>query len=324
MKQNFQYKIVGCFTAFCILMAVAGARVYTAGSNAALKTDINTANSYVFELKNLRGNIYDFSGKPLTGDTLQYYSLDLSGKTPVLSKTDTKTEGENIYSFCAAARYSNSTLSRHLIGYTDLQNKGVTGIEKAYDDILHSGNYLKISVPKRADGTINKTAKPEIYEGEGGGAVYLTIDKDLQKIAEDNCKDIKKGAVAITEISSGKLRAMASFPSFNQNDVAKSLNDAASPLINRALGSFSVGSVFKPCVAICALEGGFFDFTQTCAGSLTVEGHTFNCHKLEGHGKVDLKNAIAQSCNTYFYSISQNIDKSALYNKATQIGRAHV
>ena len=77
MKQNFQYKIVGCFTAFCILMAVAGARVYTAGSNAALKTDINTANSYVFELKNLRGNIYDFSGKPLTGDTLQYYSLDL-------------------------------------------------------------------------------------------------------------------------------------------------------------------------------------------------------------------------------------------------------
>ncbi len=320
MKRKFQYKIVCCFTAFCMIMTVAAVRVYTAGGNAALQTDINTANSYVFELNNLRGNIYDCNGKPLTGDTLQYYSLNLSGKRPVLNKCDAPQKDKNIYSFCTAVRYSGATLARHLLGYTDLQNKGVTGIEKAYDDILFCDDYLKISIPKRADGTINKTAKPEIYEGAAGGAVYLTIDKDIQRIAENNCKEIKKGAVVITEASSGKIRALASFPNYNQNDVAKSLNDDASPLINRALGCFSVGSVFKPCIAICALEAGIGGFTHTCTGNLMVEGHLFNCHKLDGHGNMNLKNAIAQSCNTYFYSVAQKIDAAAMYNKATRLG----
>ncbi|MBQ0110991.1 MAG: penicillin-binding protein 2, partial [Oscillospiraceae bacterium] len=320
MKQNNRYKIVACFTAFCILMTVAGARIYTVGKDTSQKVDLSAVNSYVFEYKNARGTIYDCNGKPLTDDTLCYYKIDTNGKTPRLIQESSDNGKAGDFNFTCTKRYSDSSLARHIIGYVNAENRGVTGIEKAFDDILKSDAYFKVSVPKRADGKITAAAKPEFINAQTGGSVYLTIDKDIQLIAENNCKDIQKGAVVVSEIASGKIRALASFPNFEQNDVSKSLTDNYSPLLNRALAAYSVGSVFKPCIAVCAIESGLSGYTTVCKGNMTVEGHIFNCHKLDGHGNMNIKNAVAQSCNTYFYGISQNIEPTLLYNKAARFG----
>ena len=346
-NRQFAVRSVGCYLLCIVLALVAVFRVVVINKTMANKISGTPLNSVSFNYGDTRGNFYDAYGFPLTNETKEYlavitptsnairrlntfYNLEdrkiilegLKSKKPILYKADTLINIDNIYGFEYTNRYTNNSLLRHLIGYIDAENKGVYGLEKSYDDILYSNNSLTVSLATNAKGEILQNSALEFYGKQNTNSVYLTIDKRIQKIAEDAAIPLNKGAIIIAETQSGKIRAMVSKPNFNQNSIAKSLNDNNSPLINRALLSYNVGSAFKPCVAAAAIKDGLKDYEYICSGSCVINGYIFNCHKKSGHGKMNLKTAIANSCNTYFYNLAQEINKTTLYNTAVSFGFA--
>ena len=341
----FCFRAVICFILCLILAVLAVVRIFVINLNVNEKTANTPYNSVSFNFGSTRGNIYDTHGFLLTNELEEYkaiiaptqnairrlntfYSLEekrnilerLKGNKPILVNANTHINIDDIYGFSYTNRYTDNTLARHLIGYVNAENNGVCGIEKSYNDILYSAESFTVSLSTNAKGQVLKGEGLKFYGKQNNNAVFLTIDKRIQKIAEDCAKQLNKGAIIICETNSGKIRAMVSKPNFNQNNVAESLNDNSSPLVNRALQSYNVGSVFKPCVAIAAIKCNLQNYEYTCTGSCDIDGYKFNCHKKEGHGKMNLKTAIANSCNTYFYNISQEIDKEVLYNTAVSLG----
>ena len=109
----------------------------------------------------------------------------------------------------------------------------------------------------------------------------MKLDSLIQKTVEEelSVSEIKKGAVLITDTKSGAIRAIASVPTYEPADIAKSMNDTDSPLVNRALSAFPVGSVFKVAVAAAALENGCNENeTYLCSGSVEIDGKIFHCY----------------------------------------------
>nr|MDE6665568.1 penicillin-binding protein 2 [Ruminococcus sp.] len=156
-------------------------------------------------------------------------------------------------------------------------------------------------------------------KAEKSGAV-TTIDLDIQKICEDAGKNIDKGAVVVADVKTGELLAMASFPTYSVDDMEKAIDDDRSPLINRALYSYSVGSVFKLVTAAQAIDDKFSGYVYNCTGKEDVEGKIFNCHKTDGHGLQTLSEAITNSCNTYFISLSRTLDIKDFRELAFSLG----
>ena len=150
--------------------------------------------------------------------------------------------------------------------------------------------------------------------------VVLTLDREIQEICEDRGRSIGTGAVICADIRNGDILGMASFPDYDPADLEAALNDERCPLINRALYSYSVGSVFKIVTAASALEQGMGDKTYECTGSIDVAGRSFNCHKLDGHGIQDISQAMTNSCNTYFINIARFLDLGEYRRMASYLG----
>ena len=151
----------------------------------------------------------------------------------------------------------------------------------------------------------------------------LTIDKDIQKIAEDTLAEskIKSGAVVVVKVHSGEIIALASVPEYDPNNVAKSLMADNSPFVNKALMSYSVGSIFKPVVAATALENGISpDFTYECSGEIQVGDKIFRCYNNKKHGKINMTEALTVSCNTYFINLISHIDVDFLLKLCNDTG----
>ncbi|MFQ8600196.1 MAG: penicillin-binding transpeptidase domain-containing protein [Oscillospiraceae bacterium] len=125
--------------------------------------------------------------------------------------------------------------------------------------------------------------------------IVLTIDRRIQNGVQTIAEDmIDRGAVVVMEAHTGKIRACVSMPSFDPYNVAASLDDPGSPLVNRALKAYSVGSSFKLMVAAAALESGVSpNLTYTCTGAIDVGGQVFHCNDHEGHGTLDLRGALS-------------------------------
>lgn len=223
-------------------------------------------------------------------------------------------------------RYTDDGFCSHIVGYVNLSdNKGVSGIEKSYDDFLTKQGqrlvfqYNKTGVSGFLPGGDNRFVSVGGNEGSG---VILTIDSRIQRICENAMKlyEIKKGAVVVMNALTGEILAMASAPSFNQNDVASYLNDEDSALVNRAVSSYSVGSVFKFVVAAAAIEEGVDTFESYCNGSVTVGKTTFSCSEGKAHGYVNIRNAFAHSCNTYFIRLALKIGSEKILRMAENLG----
>ena len=150
----------------------------------------------------------------------------------------------------------------------------------------------------------------------------LTIDEKIQKIAEFAAqKYIKKGAILITEVPNCEIRACVSMPTFSPTDVAVVLNDEDAPLLNRALLSYNIGSVFKLVTAAAILnENKSPDEIYNCTGNCEVDGHKFHCFENKGHGAVNLEKAIALSCNTYFIEKALTIGGEKLLELSKKLG----
>ena len=158
----------------------------------------------------------------------------------------------------------------------------------------------------------------EFQKGKKGKNVRLTIDSKVQELTSELLRD-KAGSICVMDIFTGSIVAMNSSPSFDPNSFVFGIsqddwqiirNDPMKPLVNKTLqGNYSPGSTIKPIVALSALENGIIDtnFTVKCTGKNEMYGQTYHCWKKEGHGFVSLRNAMKQSCDTYFYEIARRL-----------------
>lgn len=239
-----------------------------------------------------------------------YLKEKIDNASPFLVQVHEEINNELIRTFTVPIRYCDDPIAVHLIGYTDSSGKtGVTGIEKAFNSYL-SENSGKLTVSFQVDAVgrvlagMDKYIDDKNFSSKAG--VVLTLDKSIQQIAENALKNsrIKSGAVIVMKAHTGEIYAMASTPEYDPNNVADSLSAENSPFVNKALMSYSVGSIFKPLVAATALENGVSPtFEYECKGEITVGDRVFKCYNNKSHGKIDMSEALSVSCNTYFINL---------------------
>ena len=207
---------------------------------------------------------------------------------------------------------------------------GKFGVEKTYEPFLR-GRRGGRQVEVNATGQVVRVLKT--VEGHPGKNLYLTIDYRIQQKAEELLEG-QAGAVAAIDPNSGAVLALASSPSFDQNifvgglardDWNMLLTNPYHPMENKSIqGEYPPGSTYKIVTAIAGLEEGVLDETTTvhCPGQYRFGDRIFRCWKKGGHGKVDLIQAIEQSCDVYFYQAGQNVgvDRLAWYAKACGLG----
>ncbi len=314
----------------------------------------------VKEIDVSRGMIYDCNMNPLVNSDYTYtflvkpsaYTLNLLNEKGydtgtiekiktgnlVFIESDNKTEfndNEYIKSLSLFTRYPDNC-ALHIIGYTDYAGNGVSGIEKYYNEtLLKSGGTLSVAYSADAKNRLLTGEAVEIrnsgyYNSEG---IVLTINKDIQKICENALKNnnITKGAVIVLDTESGGILACASAPCYNRNNMEDYINCDDAPFLNRGFCAYPVGSVFKLVTTISALENNITLPFYTCTGKIEKSKNIFNCNKTEGHGTIDLSEAIAQSCNPYFIELGTRTGaKNLLYTaemsgfgKSTDLGNGN-
>ena len=335
--------------AFILGMAGLGLRIMNISENTVQAG--KSVSSKTIDLSTLKGTIYDCNLNPITNAQSDLYIAAkpsgesvaklreilipeifesvkerLSKGKPVAVRAEKTVEDNNdIKCIHVPKRYGNDSFACHITGYLNGEGVGVSGIEKAYNQLLSSETIIpKVRFSADANGralmgeeiTVEDNRIPQT-------GVVLTIDNDVQKIVEtvlDN-SGMECGAAVVMDIKNGAIRACVSRPAFDRNNIAASLNSENSPLINRAFLPFSVGSVFKPVVAAAAIENGDNgSFVYNCTGNVTFNGVTFNCHKKSGHGVLDLEGAIANSCNTYFIALAHKTGAEKIIDSARKFG----
>lgn len=303
-------------------------------------------NCYKLKIANLRGTIYDCNMLPITNNVNKIIAAVsptdkgiagikgiLSGKElenvlkrlnkgePAVCEIPKDIKCDGIVTTKIRLNSGNLTPSIHLIGYTDSENKGVTGLESAYDNILYSNEEVMVYFESDGKGRILEGAKPIIENNSSitTSGVITTLDINIQNIAEKAALNIEKGAIVIAEAQTGKIRAMVSRPFFDCENIENYLNRNDSPMLNRALNAYNVGSVFKLCVAASGLENQISEIYHVCKGKEKIADRYFKCHASEGHGIINLKGAIANSCNTFFYNYARKIGGDKVYNMASSL-----
>ena len=257
---------------------------------------------------------------------------DLNGVKPVISISRNYPFKENF---------------THLIGYVSQANQndiettesikknfvpglkvGKVGLEKTFEEKLIGSNDIE-RYEVNAYG--RRISQLEFQKGKKGKTLRLTIDTEVQKLANDLLKD-KAGSICVMDIYTGAIVAMHSSPSFDPNLFVFGIsqdewqlirNDPMKPLVNKTLqGNYSPGSTIKPIVALSALENGIINtnFTVKCTGKTEMYGQTYHCWKKKGHGYVSLRNAMKQSCDTYFYEIARKLGVDKLSATAKKFG----
>ena len=244
--------------------------------------------------------------------------------------------------------YREGKLAAHLLGYVgEISEKqlgtpefdyckpgdivGKAGIERVYNQILTGiDGQKKVVVDSRG----KDVALLESIEPVAGNDLRLTIDLDIQRAAEKAFQE-RAGAAIALDPRSGEVLALASRPAFDPNSFASRIskkewddliNDPRNPMQNRAIQSrFPPGSVFKIFMTIAGLQEGILtsEYTDYCSGSTVMYGRSFHCWKKEGHGRVNLHQAIINSCNVFFYHLGQKlgIDKIAYYAQNMGLGQ---
>ncbi len=333
-----------CFFVVCFLMlsCILRAAVVALGNYGELQAK---QSSQRINISRPRGTIYDCNMVPLTnketeiyaavlptpraivaissvleGDELAAALKPLNAGKPTVCKVPERIECEGISCSEVAVNVPKGYDACHLIGYLDDSGHGVSGLERAYDEILFSENLISASFETDGKGRVLysepkiENDRLKVFDG-----VQTTVDIKLQNAVERAAEGLISGAVIVADVKSAEIKAMVSYPQFDISDIAQSLNAANAPLINKCLEAFSVGSVFKPCVAAAAIEAGVADYSFNCKGRTLIVDRYFNCHKLDGHGILSLSSALAQSCNCYFYNLSNRVGGEAVFNMASSL-----
>ena len=248
------------------------------------------------------------------------------GKPCIIPVYTRRVNTQYIRYFDITRRYAAKQSLVHTIGYLNADGIGVAGLEKSFETLLaQCSGELKVRF--ETDGKGQALPQSEIqlidenYDSKGG--VRLTIDADIQTIceaaAEEN--DLDKGAVLVLKSDTAEILAAVSVPGYDPENLAASLQDEDAPFLNRTLTSYSVGSVFKVITAAAALEKGISaDWQYECTGSIEVGGIVFHCHHRPGHGLMDMRSAMENSCNPYFIALAQQVGSATLLSMTEALG----
>jgi penicillin-binding protein 2 len=212
--------------------------------------------------------------------------------------------------------------------YRGTEHFGKTGLEQHYEFELHgTSGYEKMEVDAggRPVRTLARTAPVP------GNNLTLTVDAQLQRIAEQAFGD-RKGALVAIEPATGGILALVSMPNYDPNLFVDGIgtadwealnNSPDKPMVNRAInGAYPPGSTFKPFMALAALTLGKRRPEQAFAdpGYFNFGGHMFMDDKKGGHGMVDMYKSIVQSCNTYYYVLANDLGIDGIADFMTQFG----
>ena len=205
---------------------------------------------------------------------------------------------------------------------------GKRGIEKAYDvNIRGKAGANRVEV--NAYGRVVREL--ERVDGTPGEDVHLTIDRQLQQLIYERLKNESAGC-AVMDVDTGDVLALVSTPGFDPNAFNVGLTSPQwkglvendhKPLLNKALsGVYPPGSTFKTAVALAAIDSGAIpaDFTVNCNGRFPFGSHVFHCWKRGGHGRVDMRKGIQQSCDVFFYEVSNRTGIDAIEAAARRLG----
>ncbi len=349
MKQgaySFYLRTAGAFFAVTLLLFICGTRILAVNqkgySAAAARQGQYTLNIYKH-----RGSIFDRNFNSLTNisgataaavvatpqsltrlqsalSSEDFYSAAerLKSGKPILLHPEEKLSASGITLFSTYQRYSG--LAPHIVGYLDSSGHGESGIEAAWDSLLYSETCTSINYKCDAAGNALAGITPEIFNLKNDAVdsgVVLTIDSRIQQIVQEETTALGCGAAVVLSPQTGDILALHSFPAFDQSNPQASLSSKDSPFLCRALQGYNTGSVFKSCIAAAALESGdFTDQTFVCDGYINVDGIKFVCNKSAGHGEMDLRSALARSCNVYFYKLALATDPAQLYSTALKMG----
>ncbi len=250
--------------------------------------------------------------------------------------------------------YAGGSLASHVLGYLgEIQQRqletrdfadyrageviGQAGVESVLQSSLRGragGRNLVVDVAGRVVGSLDE------IEPAKGGDVTLTLDRDLQDAAEKAfLPDVlgepeKMGAVVALDVHTGDVLALVSKPDFDPNAFAGGIDakswkalttDEWRPLQNRAIsGQYPPGSIYKAYIGAAGLEEGLAQGRRTfCPGKFKLGRRTYNCWKRAGHGWVDLRRALKQSCDVFFYELGLElgVDKLAYFARGFGLGR---
>ncbi|KPU28059.1 hypothetical protein TR13x_01580 [Caloranaerobacter sp. TR13] len=252
-------------------------------------------------------------------------------EVPLYSEIEELKELKGIYIEDKIKRYDKSNILSHVIGYINKsENKGESGIERAFDNILKLNNsYGKVALI--VDG--KKKVIPGIgmmnikkKKGQEATGVKLTIDYNIQKVVEKVMdSENKNGAVIVADVKSGDILAMVSRPNFNQENVAMYFNSRNMELYNKAIQvSYPPGSLFKIIVLAAALQSGKIDLDKKyiCKGYEEVGNIKIACHSYKdgGHGELNLEEAFYKSCNSVFIQIGKIVGSKKIIQTAKKFG----
>ena len=257
---------------------------------------------------------------------------DLNGVKPVIS---------------ISREYPYKEFYTHIIGYVSKANEndilsneiikenfvpelkiGKIGLEKTFENQLIGSNSIERYEVNAYGRRINQLA---FQKGDKGKTIQLTIDTKIQEFTNQLLSE-KAGSICVMDIYTGSIIAMHSSPSFdpnlfvfgiNEDDWQLIINNPMKPLVNKSIaGNYSPGSTIKPIVALSALENGIINknFTVKCEGKTEMYGQTYHCWKKEGHGFLSLKNAMKQSCDSYFYEVARKLGVDRLSETAKKFG----
>ena len=260
------------------------------------------------------------------------YLYDLVGIKPVMT---------------ISRNYPFKEIYTHVLGYVSepndediLQNEiikerfvpgmkvGKLGLEKKLEDQLIGTNAIQRYEVNAYGKRVNQL---NYQKGKQGSKIRLTIDTEVQKLSARLLAD-KAGSISVMDIYTGEILAMHSSPSYDPNLFLFGIssdewelirNNPLKPLVNKTLsGLYSPGSTIKPIVALSALENNIItpNFKVMCTGKIEFYDQTFHCWKEKGHGLVDLKDAMKQSCDTYFYEIARLLGVDRLKITAEKFG----
>jgi len=260
------------------------------------------------------------------------YLYDLVGVKPVMT---------------ISRNYPFKDVYTHVLGYVSQPNEqeildnqiiqerfvpgmkiGKLGLEKRLENHLIGTNAIQRYEVNAYGKRINQL---EHQKGQQGSKIRLTVDTEIQKACGELLNG-KAGSISVMDIYTGDIIAMYSSPSYDPNLFLFGIsqdewqlirNNPLKPLINKTLsGLYSPGSTIKPIVALSALENNVIDtkFKVKCTGKMELYGQTFHCWKEKGHGWVSLKNAMKQSCDTYFYEVARLLGVDRLNITAEKFG----
>ena len=253
--------------------------------------------------------------------------------------------------------YSDGGIFSHTLGYVGRAAKsdvakdddpllrqptfriGKTGVEAAREKVLR-GSSGRLKVEVNARGRIVREWPDPATKAKRGNDVYITIDAQLQRFAAkqfiDEDGETDSGGLAVIDIITGELRTLLSMPTFDGNlfvsgltqaDMNRMNNDPKRPQFNKVLGGgYPPASTYKMVVMLAALESRLISPNRPvfCLGKVRLGNRNFHCWKRRGHGAMNMRDGLKNSCDSYFYEVAQIIGIEKIADMARRLGLGQV